>query len=159
MRRKNERKAAALYVFFVFVVFVCPWNALGDALIWIESVDIIPLQPAETDVITFDISGLAYQRPSWVDHNEFSQDGSSLQLDLYINKGDAYSFSEWTYSKLIPSLLADDYILEINAIDYDGNVLRDTYLFEFTVVPEPTSIAFLFCGLCFLSKVSKRHNK
>jgi hypothetical protein len=152
MSRRNERKVVLFLVFFALAVVICPWNALGDAQMWIESVDIVPSVPTETDEITFDISGWAYQKPSWVDHNEFSQDGSTLQLDLYINKGDAYSFSEWTYLKLIPALPADNYILQINAIDYDGSVLRDTYLFEFTVVPEPATFLLLLFGATLLRK-------
>ena len=144
---------------FALVVIICSWNALGDEFMWIESVDIVPLQPTETDEIIFDISGWANQYPSWVEYDEFSQDVTSLQLDLYVNKSYGYGFSEWTYSKQISTLPVNTYTLEINAFDYQDNILRDTYLFEFTVVPEPSSIVFLSFGLCLLSKFPKRSKK
>ncbi len=80
-------------------LFICPWNALGGALVGIDLVEIVPPLPTETDAITFEISGWASQGPIWVEYDEFSQDGSSFQLDLYINTGDAYSFGDWTYSR------------------------------------------------------------
>lgn len=140
----------------ILTVIIFQWNALGDAQMWVESVDIIPLQPTETDIITFDISGWAYQKPSWVEYDDYSQDGLSLQLDLYVDTGTSDAFSEWTYSKQISALPANTYTLELNAIDYDGSVLRDTYLFEFTVVPEPASIAFLGLGFYILRRAPSR---
>jgi hypothetical protein len=156
MRQKIERKAAALYVFFVFVVFVCPWNALGDALVGIESVYIAPSFPTETDSITFDISGWASKTDSWVEYDEYFEDGSLLQLDLYVNTDPFTSSSEWTYSRPILTLPANTYTLELNAYDYQANLLRDTYLFEFTVIPEPTSLFLFGTGLYIIRIVSKR---
>jgi hypothetical protein len=140
-------------------VVICPWNAIGGAIVGINSVDIVPIQPTETDAISFDIYGWASQYPSWVDHNDFSQNGSSLQLDLYINTGDYYAFSEWSYSKPISSLPANTYTLEVNSFDYDDGSLDDTYIVEFTVVPEPMSLVFLGVGAYILRFVSKRNDK
>ena len=137
MKLKTERKAAVLYVFFIFVVFICPWNALS---VGIDSVNVIPSQPTESDSIIFDVNGWAGQYPSWVEYDLFSQDGSSLQLDLYINASGFRAISEWTYSKQISALPADIYTLEVNAYNYyANNSLDDTYILEFTVVPEPAS--------------------
>jgi hypothetical protein len=153
MRRKNQRKAILLNVFFMLAMVICPWNALGGALVGISSVEMIPSLPTETDSITFDVNGWASQAASWVEYDVFSQDGSSLQLDLYIDTGDLFAPSSWTYSKPISALPANSYTLEINAYDYDDSSLDDTYIVEFTVVPEPATIAFLGIGLCLFRSV------
>jgi hypothetical protein len=155
-KREIIGRGKAILLQLMLVAVICPWNALGDATMWIESVDIVPSLPTETDSITFNISGWAGGTPSWVEYDEFLQNGTSLQLDLYIYEAPYHAFSEWTYSRPIATLPADDYNLEINAIDYDTSILHDTYFFEFTVVPEPISIILLGFGLCLLRNVSKR---
>ncbi len=153
--QKNGRgKVILLQLFFMLAVVICQWNALGGAIVGIDLVEIVPSLPTETDSITFEISGWASQRPSWVEYDAFSQNGSSLQLDLYVNAGDLYSYSDWTYSRPISPLPANTYTLEINSYDYDDNSLDETYIIEFTVVPEPASMAFLSVGLCILRAVS-----
>ncbi len=142
-----------IQILLPFVV-ICPWNALGGAIVGIDLVEVVPSQPTEDDIITFDIYGWASQEPSWVEYDEFSQNGSSLQLDLYVNTGDLYSYSDWTYSKQISTLPADTYTLEVNSFDYDDGSLDDTYIVEFTVVPEPMSLVFLGVGVYLFRAVS-----
>ena len=90
----------------VLFIFVCQTSAQS---IWIMDVNVIPEQPLLTDVITFNISGLASRTPSWVEYDQFSQDGTSLQLDLYVDMDFLTAFSNWTYSKQIGALVPGNY--------------------------------------------------
>jgi hypothetical protein len=114
--------------------------------IWIDSVDVVPAQPLEIDVITFNIFGRASGMPSQVEYSQFSQNETSLQLDLYVNVGVFQAFSNWTYSKEIQPLSPATYSLEVRAFDYNYNTLQDTYTIDFTVVPEPATLFLLGIG-------------
>lgn len=139
---------------FVLVVAMCQLNAIR-ATGAIESVDIIPSLPTEIDEITFNISGWSPTSPSYVEYDQFFEDGSSLQLDLYVNRGFLTATSEWTYSKQISTLPANTYTLELNEYDYYDNSLDHTYIFEFTVVPEPTTLVFFSIGLCIFTNCNR----
>lgn len=132
----------------VLLVFACP----ASAVVGIDSVDVVPSQPLDTDSITFDIFGGASRSGSWIDHEQFSQNGTSLQLDLYIDTGEGQAISEWTYSKLIQPLSPATYSLEVRAFDYDLGTLQDTYTVDFTVTPEPATIFLLGCGIILAGK-------
>ncbi len=95
--------------------------------IGIDSVDVIPEQPLEIDIITFNIFGTASGRPSQVAYDQFAQDGTSLQLDLYVDVGMMPAFSDWTYSKQVGTLNAGAYSLEVSAFDNYSGTLQDTY--------------------------------
>ena len=125
--------------------------------IWIDSVHVIPEQPFEIDIITFDIVGGASSRPSQVAYDEFTQNGTSLQFDLYIEMGMLPQISDWTYSKDISPLSAESYTLEVRAFDYRSGTLEDTYTFDFTVVPEPVTILLLAMGIVWSR--AKHRNK
>lgn len=124
--------------------------------IWIDSVDVIPEQPLEIDIITFDIFGTASGSPSQVAYDEFSQDGTSLQLDLYVDVGILPAFSDWTYSKQVGTLIAGAYSLEVRAFDNYYGTLQDTYPVDFTVVPEPASLVLFGLGLLIVRPLSRR---
>ena len=110
----------------------------GDAVaLWINSVDVIPEPVLENDIITFDIAGRASAGPSWVEYDQFTQNGTSLQLDLYVDTGFFGVISDWTYSKQIQPLPAGIYNLEVRAFGYESGMLWETYSVDFTVVPEP----------------------
>lgn len=116
------------------------FSTYAATTVWIDSVNIIPEQPFETDIITFNIAGKASTAPSWVEYDLFSQNETLLQLDLYIELGVLYTPSNWTYSKQISPLHPEVYSLQVRAFDnYDGT-LQDIYNVDFTVVPEPASI-------------------
>jgi hypothetical protein len=124
--------------------------------IWIDSVDVVPSQPLEIDVITFNIFGRASGSPSQVAYSQLSQDGTSLQLDLYVDVGLLPAFSDWTYSKQIQPLPPAAYSLQVRTFDNYHNMLWDTYNVDFTVVPEPCTVALLGIGLPLLRAFSKR---
>ncbi|MDH4241531.1 MAG: hypothetical protein OEW48_18380 [Phycisphaerae bacterium] len=124
--------------------------------IWIDSVDVIPEQPLEIDIITFDIFGTAGFSPSEVEHDEFYQNGTSLRLDLYFNIAVLPAFSDWTYSKQIQPLPPETYTLQIRTFDNDYGTLWDTYTVDFTVVPEPVTFVLFFLGLLIVRPLSRR---
>lgn len=124
--------------------------------IWIDSVDVVPSQPLEIDVITFNIFGRSSARPSRVAYDQFSQDGTSLLLDLYITVGVLPAFSDWTYSKEIQQLSPATYSLEVRAFDNYYNMLWDTYTVDFTVVPEPCTLVIVGAALPFFRAFLQR---
>ena len=123
---------------------------------WLNNVDVIPGQPLVTDIITFDISGQASSSPSEVEYDQFAQNGTSLQLDLYVNRGIYTAISDWTYSKDISPLSAGTYTLEVRAFDNYYDTLEDTYTVDFTVTPEPTTVVLFGLGLLIVRPFSGR---
>ena len=137
-------------------IIMCFSTSTG-ATVSIDSVNVIPWQPLETDIITFDIAGGASASTSQVEYDQFTQNGTSLQLDLYVDMGDVPMISDWTYSKNISPLSAGTYTLEVRGFDYLLGTLQSTYpAVEFTVVPEPTTIALLGLGLLIVRPLSRR---
>jgi hypothetical protein len=122
----------------------------------IDNVDVIPNQLSETDVITFNISGWATARPSWVGYDQFSQIGTSLQLDLYISVGILPATSNWTYSRQISPLSPEVYSLQVRAFDNYYGTLWDTYNVSFTVVPEPGTLVIFAFALPFFRDFVKK---
>jgi len=136
-------------VFIILLGLVFHNNALA---LNITNVDVIPSQPLNTDLITFSISGWAGNKPSWVDHDLFSQTGTSLRLDLYVAMGTMTADSTWTYSKEIQPLPIGTYSLEVRAFDNYYDTLEDTYNGGFTVVPEPATVLLLGLGAILARK-------
>jgi hypothetical protein len=151
-------KIKIFITFVVLLVFACQASATS---VWINSVSVVPSQPSDTDLITFNVFGKACQASSWVDHNQFSQDGTSLQLDLYVDYGDETAFSNWNYSKQIQPLTPATYSLEVRTFDYQSGspwfgTLQDTHTVDFTVTPEPSTFAILGFGLPFFRTFLRR---
>ena len=153
-RKMRQMKKKILMIFAILLVFACQVSARG---VGINSVDIIPNQPLNTDLITFNISGSASADPSWVTSDLFSQNGTSLQLDLYVDMGFRTAISYWNYSKQIQPLTPATYNLEVRALD--GNqgspfygTVQDTYNVNFTVVPEPCTVVLLGFGIILARK-------
>ncbi len=151
MKKMNKK---ILMIFAILLVFACQ----ASATIGILSVDVVPSQPLDTDLITFNIFGGAAQGDSRVDYDVFSQNGTSLQLDLYVDMGIGDMVDYWDFSKEIQPLAPGTYDLEVRAFWYGPNTLEYTYTVDFTVVPvpEPCTIILLGFGLPLLRTFSKR---
>jgi len=137
-------------------IIMCFSTSAAATSVWLDSVNVIPGQPLDTDLITFNISGQASGSPSEVEYDVFSQNGTSLQLDLYVNIGVFAAISDWDHSKQIQPLAANDYTLEVRAFDYQLDTLQDTYTVDFTVTPEPATLVLLTLGLPLLRAFSRR---
>lgn len=137
-------KIKTFTIFAILMLFACQASA---TMIWINSIDVVPSQPLDTDSITFNVLVYTSQSSGWVDHEQFSQNGTSLQLDLYVDYGGLPEEIYWEYSKLIQPLPQENYTLQVRAFDYDLGTLKDTRTVDFAVVPEPTTLAFLGLGL------------
>ncbi len=142
------------------ILLISAYQTSADQLD-ILGVDVVPTHPLDTDLITFNISGWAAGFNSVVDYDLFSQNGTSLQLDLYVNQTPERLESYWNYSKQIQPLPIGTYGLEVRAFDNSfvygtPGALVDTYNVNFTVVPEPASAAMLAIGTIFLASSRKR---
>lgn len=136
-------------------IMMC-FSTSAATTVWIDSVNVIPEQPLEIDLITFDIAGRASSWPSEVEYDQFTQDGTLLQLDLYVDMGFGTMISNWTHSKPISPLSAETYTLKVQAFDYQLGTLQDTYTVDFTVVPEPTTFVLFGLGLLIVRPLSRR---
>lgn len=137
-------------------IIMCFSASAAATTVGIVNVDIFPQEPLETDIITFDIFGQASSGGSHVEYDQFTQNGTSLQLDLHVDMGIIPEISDWTHSKDISPLSAETYTLEVRAFDYQLGTLQDTYTVDFTVVPEPTTFALFGPGLLIVRPLSRR---
>ena len=131
---------------FLAVLFIFVCQVLAGA-IRIDSDEVIPNQPLNTDLITFNISGVTGYIGSHVEYSQFLQNETALQLDLYFEIPMSPVVGNWTYPLQISSLEANNYTLEVRAFRYDSGTLQDTYTTEFTVTPEPGTFVLLAIGL------------
>jgi len=148
-----KTRIVAIMAFGVLLAVACPVSA---ATIGISSVNVVPIQPTNIDLITFYITGGASTSPSYVEYDLFSQNGTSLRLDLYVDTGFLTAISNWDYSKQIQPLPLGAYSIEINAFDNFYGTLQDTHNVNFTVTPEPTTIAIFGFALPFFRAFTRR---
>ncbi len=154
MKRINNK---ILLIFAILLMFACQVSAF-EAL-GINTIQITPNQPSNTDLITFSISGWASMSGSSVTSNFFSQNGTALTLDLYVDMGASGAVSYWNFDKQIQPLVAGIYSLEIRTFDNRGGpfegVVQDTSNTGFTVTPEPATAILLMAGAIFLRRRSR----
>ncbi|MDD5134600.1 MAG: PEP-CTERM sorting domain-containing protein [Phycisphaerae bacterium] len=123
----------------------------------ILDVNVIPSQPSNIDSIIFNISGGAARGGGHVEYDQFAQNGTSIQLNLYVDMGWTDTPSYWSYSKQIQPLSAETYTLAVNAFYLDiPDVIEDTHIVDFTVIPEPATVAILAIGLPVFRVLSRR---
>jgi hypothetical protein len=151
---KMERKIVKITALAIIMCFSTSSAAVTP--LWIDNVDVSPEEPLDIDIITFDVYGGASSSWSWVEYDEFYQNGASLQLDVYVNTGIQPMVSYWTHSREIPPLAADTYTLEVRALFYQSSTIWDTYTVDFTVVPEPASLVLFGSGLLIVRPFSRR---
>jgi len=125
-------------------------------LIYIEDVDITPQVPTMLDIINIDVLGGASCSGSQVEYSEFSRNGTSLQLDLFVDVGILTIPSTWSHLKQVGPFDAESYSLTVRAFEYQDGTLKDTYTVDFPVVPEPCTLVFLTIGLPVLRAFSRR---
>jgi hypothetical protein len=147
-------------IFIVFAVgLAIACQAMAET-VWIDSVDVMPIQPINTDLITFNIAGGAVTASSWVEYDQCQQNGTSLQLNLYVDRGSFQTVSNWSYSKQIQPLLTGTYALEVRAFDNSSGpyygTLQDTYNVDFTVTPGPSTFAIFGFALPIFRVFQKR---
>ena len=147
---KRKKKAISFIIVLLLV------SQASATTVWIDNVVVIPEEPLDIEIITFDIAGRASSGGSHVEYDQFTQNGTSLQLDLYVDMGDTAVISDWTYSKDISPLSAETYTLKVQAFDYQLGTLQDTYTVDFTVVPEPATFVLFGLGLLIVRPLSRR---
>ena len=145
-------------IIIIIAAMVLANSASGSPIqIHIENVEITPPEPTILDIINIDVLGSASGSGSQVEYSEFSQDGTSLQLDLFVDVGDLTVPSTWTHLEQLGPFDAESYSLTVRACEYHDGTYKDTYpAVEFTVVPEPTTIALLGLGLLIVRPLSRR---
>ena len=136
----------------IIAAMVLANSASGSPIqIHIENVDITPPEPTILDIINIDVLGSASGSGSQVEYSEFTQDGTSLQLDLFVDVGDLLVISDWTYLEQLGPFDAESYSLTVRAFEYQDGTFKDAYpAVEFTVVPEPTTLVLFGLGGLFM---------
>ena len=124
----------------------------------IGEVYITPEIPSTTDLITIFASGTEGSTVT-IEDSDFLQDGTSLELDIFIIVGHLTIISPWEHSEVIGSLPAGTYNLTVSTFDKYDPIYNDTFSTTFEVVPEPASLLFLAAGSLGMCRFSKRHRR
>ncbi len=128
----------------IIAAMVLVSSASGSPIvIYIEDVDITPQVPSMWDMVNINVLGGASGSGSQVEYSEFSQNGTSLQLDLFVDVGILTIPSTWSHLEQVGPFAAESYSLTVHAFEYQDGTLKDTYTKDFVVTPEPSSV-FLF---------------
>ncbi|MHC5061884.1 MAG: PEP-CTERM sorting domain-containing protein [Planctomycetota bacterium] len=118
----------------------------------ITDVFISPQEPIEIDPITIITSGVENSGAVVIESSSFMIDGTSLELDIYLEVGSYTVMTPWQHSEDIGTLLMGTYDLTVNTINELEPEFNDTYYTSFEVIPEPATILlFGLGGLIFRS--------
>lgn len=126
-----------------FIIFlIVAWGAAAQAAI----VDVIiePEEPSISDPISIIVSGMEGSGPVEISNSEFHIDGTSLELDLFLQVGFYTMMTPWEYCEDIGMLPAGLYELTVWAYpDYYG---PSNYNTTFEVIPEPATLLLIGLG-------------
>jgi hypothetical protein len=125
----------------------------------ITSVQIIPAEPTLTDSISILVNGIEGSSPVQIMNTQFSVNGNSLALDIYLDLGFAFVLTPWSHTEVIGTLPTGDYNLTVRRLlpsYYPPDTIVSSYSTSFEVVPEPCTVVFLGFGLPLLKAFSKR---
>lgn len=149
----RKGKTVKMKIVIIIAAMVLVSSASGSPMrIYINDVDITPQVPTMLDIINIDILGGAAHAGSQVEYREFSQNGTSLQLDLFVLVGPLTIPSSWSHLEQVGPFDAESYSLTVRALEYQDGTLKDTYTVDFTVVPEPATFVLFGLGGLFLRK-------
>jgi hypothetical protein len=112
----------------------------------ITDVFIFPEEPIEIDPITIITSGVENYGGVRINSSSFLIDGSSLELDIFLDLGRLDVQTPWSYSEDIGALLMGTYDLTVNTIFESEPYRNDSYYTTFEVTPEPATILLFAMG-------------
>lgn len=156
MNKQVIPRSGRLQMIVILLLICCMVRIASGLEVIIDSVNVQPELPGISDIVNIEIDGTANYTPSWVDHYDYSQVLTSLDLDLYVDAGYFTAFSNWSHSQQIGTLAPGDYVLTVRAFNNDEGILRDTYVTQFTVVPEPTTLVLFGLGGLFAKNFINR---
>jgi len=141
MRKKIPK---ILMVFTACVVFVSVADSVEAVIV---DVDIVPEVPTLTDVITIVTFGQEGSGPVAIDGSDFLINGTSLELDIYLNVGFSTVVTPWSHPEDIGTLPAGMYDLTVRTFVLpEITEIADTYSVTFDVVPEPATVCLFGLG-------------
>jgi hypothetical protein len=133
-------------ILIIAVTVLASSASASPIIIHIEDVEITPQVPTLLDTININVSGGASRSESQVEYSEFLQDGTSLQLDLFVDVGIIMTPSTWSHLEELGPFAAESYSLSVRAFEYHDGTLKDTYTKDFVVIPEPATLLLLAIG-------------
>jgi len=134
-------------ILIIIAAMVLVSSASGSPIvIYIDDVDITPQVPTMLDIININVAGGASGADSHVEYSELSQNGTALQLDLFVDVGILTIPSTWSHLEQVGLFDAESYSLTVRAFEYQDGTLKDTYTRDFVVIPEPATLLLLALG-------------
>ncbi len=136
-----RKEIIAITVVVVFVAIVC----VTDSTASITDVNIVPSPPTSLDVISIVTFGVESRGDVLIDGSNFDREGTSLQLDIFLNVGVFPMITPWSHSEDIGTLPVGIYDLTVRTFEVPD--VTDTYSMTFEVVPEPATVLLLGLGM------------
>jgi len=137
MKMKNITMMSAVVLVFVYIS--------NSAKAVITDVEITPAEPTMEDIISIVTSGVEGAGAVFVTDTDFRTDGTSLELDIFLDVGVFPALTPWSHSEYIGTLREGMYDLTVRTWELPD--ITDTYSITFDVVPEPTTVLLLAMGI------------